>query len=203
MNLRHQSLLATLAVSAFSFAQPGTCAAESYAIDPIHTRVVFRVMHAGFSPSIGTLSRPTGTIIYDEKNVSASSVHIDLDLASLDMGDAAWNRKVASDFLLTQKYPTASFRSTAVQLITENLLQVSGDLRVAGGSTPVNFNVVINAHKRHPLTLKKTLGMQASTDFSRQALGINAWSSVVGDRVHLDVSIEAIRTNTKPDEDKP
>lgn len=203
MNLRHQLLIASLAVSALSFARPGICAAESYAIDPVHTRVVFRVMHAGFSPSIGTLSRPSGTIIYDEKNVPTSSVRIDLDLASLDMGDAAWNRKVASDFLNTQKYPTASFRSTSVQAINGNLLQVSGDLRVAGGTVPITFNVVINAHKRHPLTLKKTLGMQASTDFSRQALGIDAWSSVVGDRVHLDVSIEAIRSNTTPDEDKP
>lgn len=203
MNLRHQLLLATLAVSAFSFAPPAACAAESYAIDPIHTRVVFRVMHAGFSPSIGTLSRPTGTIFYDEKNVSASSVRVDLDLASLDMGDAAWNRKVASDFLATQKYPTASFRSTAVQPVSGNLLQVSGDLRVAGGSIPVTFTVVINAHKRHPLTLKKTLGMQASTDFSRRALGIDAWSSLVGDHIHLDVSIEATRTNTDPEEDTP
>ena len=160
-------------------------------------------MHAGFSPSIGTVSRPTGTLLYDETDPAASQVSIDIDLATLDMGDAAWNRKVLQDFFKSHDFPTARFRSTAVEPVSGTLLRVTGNLEMAGGTAPVTFTVILNAHKRHPLTLKKTLGMQASTDFSRKALGINAWSSVVGDRVHLDVAIEATLSDRNSKDDTP
>jgi polyisoprenoid-binding protein YceI len=178
-------------------------AADLYAIDPVHTRVAFKVMHAGFSPSIGTVSRPTGTLLYDEANPSASQVSIDIDLASLDMGDAGWNRKVLEDFLDADDHPQARFRSTSVEAVSANLLQVTGNLEIAGGATPIVFIVVLNAHKRHPLTLKKTLGMQASTDFSRKALGIDAWPSLVGDRVHMDVAIEATLSDRNSEDTTP
>lgn len=185
------------------FSAPAVTAADRYSIDPVHTRVAFKVMHAGFSPSIGTVSRPTGTLIYDEADPGASQVSIDIDLSTLDMGDAGWNRKVLEDFLDAGDHPQARFRSTSVEAVSANLLRVAGNLEIAGGNAPVVFTVVVNAHKRHPLTLKKTLGMQASADFSRKALGIDAWPSLVGDRVHLDVAIEATLSDRNSEETTP
>lgn len=179
-------------------------AREFYAIDPVHTRVSFQVMHAGFSPSIGTVSNPVGHIWFDEKNPGNSTVEIRLPVARLDMGDGAWNRKVAESFLLAEKHPTASFISTGVRVISENPLQldVDGQLSMAGGSIPVSFKTQLNAHKRHPMTFKQTLGLQAATQFSRKALGIDAWSSVVGDTVSLQVAVEAIRSNPEDENEK-
>lgn len=188
---------------ALSLCAPAVNAADLYRIDPVHTRVAFKVMHAGFSPSIGTVSRPIGTLIYDETNPGASQVSIDIDLATLDMGDNVWNRKVLEDFLDSTRHPAARFRSTSVEKVAENQLKVNGSLEIAGGSTPVTFAVILHAHKRHPLTLKKTLGMEASTDFSRKALGIDAWPSLVGDRVHMDVAIEATLTDRNTEDDTP
>ena len=170
-------------------------AREYYAIDPVHTRVAFNVMHAGFSPSIGTVSKPTGHIWFDEKDPGASSVEIRIPVDTLDMGDAAWNRKVAESFLHTDAHPTAGFRSTAVRVASQTplTLDVDGVLSMAGGSIPISFKTVLNANKRHPLTFKQTLGLQASTQFSRKALGIDAWGSVVDDTVYMDVAVEAIR----------
>jgi polyisoprenoid-binding protein YceI len=203
MNLmrRLQTLAVLLAISAMA---AGTCqAADRYVIDPVHTRVAFRVMHAGFSPSIGTVSKPTGTLYFDEKNIANSKVSIDIDLSTLDMGDAEWTRKVAIDFLNAEKYPKARFQSSSVQVISESFIQVTGDLQMAGGSTPITFIAILNAHKRHPLTLKKTLGLQASADFSRKALGVDQWSLLVGDRVHLDISLEATRAEENTKEIQP
>lgn len=182
----------------------GVAAREYYAIDPVHTRVAFHVMHAGFSPSIGTVSKPTGHIWFDEKDPGASSVEIRIPVDTLDMGDAAWNRKVAESFLHTDAYPSASFRSTAVRVSSETplVLDVDGELTIAGGSVPVSFRTVLNANKRHPLTFKQTLGLQASTQFSRKALGIDAWGSVVDDTVYMDVAVEAIRGNPDDADEK-
>lgn len=166
-------------------------AQATYSIDPVHSRVLFRVMHAGLSPSLGTVSHPVGRIDWNEEDISKSSVTVQMPVSSLDLGDAEWNRKALKTFLDADKYPVATFRSTSVRVISESLIEVDGELRMAGGGVPITFTTVINAHKRHPLTLKRTLGMQASADVSRKALGIEAWPSLVGDTVHLDVAIEA------------
>jgi polyisoprenoid-binding protein YceI len=175
-------------------------AQESYAIDPVHTRVIFRVMHAEFSPSIGTVSQPSGMIWFDEKDITRSHVEVNIPVINLDMGDKQWTEKVTSRFLMIEKFPIASFKSTAVRVVSENLLEVDGNLSVAGKSAPIKFITLINANKRHPLTFKKTLGMQAFGNISRKALGIDAWPSVIGDMVHFDLSIEAtLSTNQQAD----
>lgn len=171
---------------------PGPALAQAvYRIDPVHSRVVFRVMHAGLSPSLGTVSKPSGRIEWHETDVSRSSVSVQIPVSSLDMGDSEWNLKTLKTFLDAEKHPTATFQSTVVRVISESLVEVDGELSIAGGSAPVTFITVINADKRHPLTFRKTLGMQASADISRKAFGIDAWPSLVGDSVHLDVSVEA------------
>ena len=177
-------------------------AQQSYTIDPIHTRVIFRVMH-DFSPSIGTVSQPTGMIWFDEKNLSNSRAVLEIPISSLDMGDKQWTKKVTSSLLNIEKFPIATFTSTSVRVVSENLLEVDGELSVAGKSAPITFITTINAHKRHPLTLKKTLGMQAFGNVSRKALGIDAWPSVIGDRVHLDLAIEATLSANQPASKQP
>lgn len=183
---------------------PAMAAAQaSYRIDPVHSRVVFRVMHAGLSPSLGTVSTPAGRIEWNEADISKSSVSVQIPVSSLDLGDDEWNRKTLKTFLDAEKHPVAEFRSTSVRAISESLIEVDGELSMAGGSTPVTFIAVLNAHKRHPLSFRKTLGMQASADFSRKALGIDAWPSLVGDNVHLDIAIEATLENRSDTENTP
>jgi len=166
-------------------------AQQSYNIDPIHTRVIFRVMHADFSPSIGTISQPTGMIWFDESNIANSRVVVEIPIISLDMGDKQWTDKVTSSLLNIDKFPIATFTSTSVSVVSENLLEVDGNLSVAGKSAAITFITTINANKRHPLTFKKTLGMQAFGNISRKQLGIVSWPGVIGDNVHIDLSIEA------------
>lgn len=182
---------------------PGFALAQAmYRIDPVHSRVVFRVMHAGLSPSLGTVSAPSGYIRWDENDPTKSRVSVEIPIATLDLGNADWNRKTLTTFLDAKRFPSATFESTAVRAVSASLLEVDGVLKIAGGSVPITFTTVLNAHKRHPLTRRMTLGLQASTDFSRQALGIDAWQSLVGDSVHLDISVEATR-ETRAEKGEP
>ena len=68
---------------------PAMAAAQAtYQIDPVHSRVVFRVMHAGLSPSLGTVSKPIGRIEWNETDMTKSSVSVQMAVDSLDLGDA-------------------------------------------------------------------------------------------------------------------
>jgi polyisoprenoid-binding protein YceI len=169
---------------------------EFFAIDSVHTRVVFRVMHAGLSPSIGTISSPSGHIWFDEQDITQSSVKIQIPVNRLDMGDLDWTNKILSTtYLSAEKFPIATFESTSVVVGQENKFAVNGILSIAGGSIPIMFNVILNAHKRHPLTFKDTIGLQATTQFSRKALGLDAWPSLIDDTVYMDVAIEANKSS--------
>jgi polyisoprenoid-binding protein YceI len=176
---------------------------DFYSIDPVHTRVAFRIMHAGLSPSIGTVSAPTGHIWFDDQDIAKSSVEIQMPVNRLDMGDLEWTNKVlSSTYLSSEKYPIATFTSTSIQVDQDNKFWVDGTLCVSGECIPIRFNVILNAHKRHPLTLRNTIGLQATTQFSRAALGVTAWPSIIDDTVYMDVTIEAIKS-TPPKLEQP
>ena len=55
-------LQAGLGVVLAASALAASAAPATYALDPVHTRVMFAVEHAGFSKAIGTVSGSTGTL---------------------------------------------------------------------------------------------------------------------------------------------
>ncbi|RBD06028.1 polyisoprenoid-binding protein, partial [Xanthomonas oryzae pv. oryzae] len=53
-----------------------TAAPERYALDPVHTRVLFAVEHAGFSKALGTVSGTSGTLIFDPDDWAAARLDV-------------------------------------------------------------------------------------------------------------------------------
>src|SRR3546814_17276454 len=66
--------------------------AARYALDPVHTRVMFELSHAGYSQAIGTVSGSTGTLVFDPGDWSVARVEVSVPLLRLELGDAKWNR---------------------------------------------------------------------------------------------------------------
>jgi polyisoprenoid-binding protein YceI len=168
--------------------------AADYAVDPVHTRIAFRVGHAGFSRALGTFAGATGTLRFDPDDWSTASLALSLPVASLDLGDKDWNGRILDGtFFDAGKVPQAAFASTAVGKLDEHRLRVRGDLTVHGVTRPVEFEATFNALKRHPLTFKRTAGFSAVLAISRKDFGMGAWASVIDDRVEILVELEATR----------
>src|SRR3546814_4322557 len=74
--------------------------AARYALDPVHTRVMFELSHAGYSQAIGTVSGSTGTLVFDPGDWSVARVEVSVPLLRLDLGDAKWNRAALGRNLL-------------------------------------------------------------------------------------------------------
>ena len=168
----------------------------SYALDPVHTRVAFQVSHAGFSNPIGSFSGSTGSMDFDDKDWSTARLSVRVQLASLNLGDANWQRKILdSTFFDAGKFPEARFVSTQVKMIDAKHGSVVGSLTLHGVTHPVTLSVTFNALKRHPLTFKKTAGFSATATLSRKDFGISAWEHLVGDQVQLILEVEAVRVH--------
>jgi polyisoprenoid-binding protein YceI len=175
---------------------PGRVLAEpaDYAVDPVHTRIAFRVGHAGFSRALGTFAGATGTLRFDPDDWSTATLSLSVPVASLDLGDKEWNGKILDGtFFDAGKIAQATFASTAVDKLDEHRLRVRGNLTIHGVTQPVDFEATFNALKRHPLTFRRTAGFSAVLDVSRKAFGMGAWASVVDDRVEILVELEATR----------
>jgi polyisoprenoid-binding protein YceI len=181
--------------AAFSYAAP-----VDYSVDPVHTRIAFRVVHAGFSHALGTFSAPSGTLRFDPDDWTTAKLELDVPIASLDLGDKDWNGKVLDGtFFDAAKLPRATFASTAVEKIDGTRMRVHGDLTIHGVTRPVAFEATFNALKRHPLTFRRTAGFSATLTVSRKEFGMGNWASVIGDEVEILVELEATRARAEKD----
>lgn len=189
--LSRACLLTALAMSGAAWA-----GSETYQLDPVHTRVLFSVSHAGFSQAMGTVSGSTGLVEFDPDDWSRARVQVSVPLERADLGDAAWNKAVAASNLLDVKdHPRAEFVSTRVVPRGGDHFDVVGQLTLHGVTREVTLAVTFNQLKRHPLPpFRRTVGFSATTMLSRAAFGIDAWPSVIGDAVQLNLQVEATRT---------
>ncbi len=180
---------------------PAWAASEHYQLDPVHTRVVFAVGHAGFSKAIGTVSGSTGTLVFDAQDWSSARVEVSVPMQRLDLGDEKWNQAVSAGTLLDiARFPAATFVSTRVQPVDARHAAVHGWLTLHGVSREVKLDVVFNALKRHPLPpFRRTAGFSATTTISRADFGIDAWPSLIGDEVVLRLEVEAVRARQPGD----
>ncbi|MDR0183062.1 YceI family protein [Lysobacter arvi] len=174
---------------------------QAYALDPVHTRVLFAIEHAGFSKALGTVSGSTGTLVFDRDDWSVARLDVRVPLERLDLGDAKWNDAVrAANLLDTQRHPDAHFVSTAIEPVDADRAKVCGDLTLRGVTRPLCMDVTFNALKRHPLPpFRRTAGFSASATLSRAEFGMTAWPTVIGDAVELRIEAEAERTRGEAD----
>ncbi len=166
-----------------------------YCLDPVHTRVMFAIEHAGFSKAIGTVSGSVGELRFDPDDWAQASVRVVVPLTRLDLGDEKWNKAaLAGNLLNGARYPDAVFVSDRIEVSAEDRAIVHGTLTLHGTSQPIALETRLNALKRHPLPpFRRTVGFSARGMLSRKAFGIDAWPSVIGDSVELRIEAEATR----------
>lgn len=190
---------------------------QGYRLDPVHTRVMFTIDHAGYSQAIGTVSGSHGVLVFDPADWRSAKLTVEVPLQRLDMGDAAWTDAVlARRFLDTARYPMAKFVSSHVEPVdvdvdvdvagdiqdadeavdgkSHNTARVCGTLTLHGTDRALCMDVTFNQLKRYPLPpFHTTIGFSATATLKRSDFGITAWRSLVGDEVHLRIEAEAQR----------
>lgn len=196
--------LRRIAIALLACAVPLAAAAETahYALDPVHTRVMFAVSHAGFSQAMGTVSGSYGELWFDPEDWSRAKLTVEVPLDRLDMGDAKWTKAVqATNLLDTAKYPFAKFSSTRIEPVDATHARVCGNLSMRGVTRETCLDVAFNQLKRHPLPpFRRTAGFSATATLQRADFGVDAWKSVIGGEVQLRIEAEAVRAGAGSDD---
>lgn len=184
-------LLASLLACA---AQPASTAPVEYRFDPVHSTLYFHADHMGFSTSVGRFARWQGVFTYDPEDPGANRADLSIEIASLDLGDDAWNRTMLGrKWFDAERFPQARFRGSRWEPLGEGRARLHGELTLKGVSAPLALEVRINRQGTHPYTLKATAGFSASATLSRAAFGLDALPGTLADEVRLAIEVEGQR----------
>ncbi|HEX5358147.1 MAG TPA: YceI family protein [Aquabacterium sp.] len=178
---------------AFAFATSAFAAPETYGVEPNHTYANFSYSHMGLSTQISKFSKTSGTVVYD-KAARTGSVDVTIDMKSVDTGSTLFNGHIqGADFLDTEKFPTATFKSTKVVFEGDKPATIEGNLTIKGITKPVTLKVSHFANMEHPMAKKDAIGANASTQIKRTEFNAGKYAPLVGDDVTITISLEAIK----------
>ncbi|MEN9764079.1 MAG: hypothetical protein RL397_34 [Pseudomonadota bacterium] len=189
-SLRHW--LTAIAVST-AVTAPALSAPETFVVDPTHTYPRFSYDHFGLSTQLSKFTKTSGKVILD-KAAKTASVEIDIDMKSVDTGYATFNEHIqAEDFLDTNKFPKATFKSTKVIFDGDKPASIEGNLTIKGVTKPVTLKVNRYVNKPHPMRKVDVIGADASTVIKRSDFNAGKFAPAVGDEVTITVAIEALK----------
>ena len=190
-SIRLSALLALLACLPAVAGEPAR-----YAFDPVHTRVMFAIDHAGFSKAIGTISGSQGSLHFDVEDWASARLDVVVPMHRLDMGDSGWSASVfAPRFLDVKRHPQARFVATdGLQRQLANRGRACGQLTLRGVTRPLCLDIVMNKAGRYPLPpFRRTIGFSATATLKRSDYGMTSWQSLVGDDIELRIEAELFR----------
>lgn len=155
-----------------------TALAKDAGVDAAKSHIAATFTQSGV-PVDAPFTKFSGRIVYDPANAAASSATIDVNMASLDIGDDAYNEEVRKpSWFDSARYPTGSFRSSSITPNGANKFNATGKLTIKG--RPVTLTV--------PVTVVNAGGATAFDgvfSISRKAFAIGdpAWEGYVDDKV--------------------
>ena len=120
-----------------------------------------------------------GVIDYQANNVSASTAMIEVDMASLDIGDEAYNAELRKKpWFNSTTFPKGVFKSTAIKASAPGKFNATGTLTIKGRVLTISV----------PVTVRTTaMGNTFDGSFviSRKAFGIGdpIWEEALDDKV--------------------
>lgn len=191
MNFMQKSL-AALVVS-LAAAAPALAAPVTYTVDNTHTFPRFSYSHFGFSTQLSRFNKTSGKIVLD-REAKTGSVDVVIDTTSVDTGFDVFNGHIqGEDFLSTEKFPSATFKSTKVRFEGDKPVAVEGDLTIKGVTKPVTLTLTSFILQPHPMLKKDAIGANATTRISRTEFGAGKYAPNVGDEVTIDLAVEAIK----------
>jgi polyisoprenoid-binding protein YceI len=173
-------------------------AVDTYKTDTSHTLVGFTVRHFMITKVRGKFNEFTGVIVYDENDITKSSMRGTIKVASIDTDDQKRDEHLRSpDFFDAATHPEITFSSKRVEK-RHNGPVLIGDLSIRGTTKEVAIPFVITGKIVDPRG-RTRIGFEATLQINRKDYGVayhrlmDNGGLVVGDTVDIELIGEAIK----------
>jgi polyisoprenoid-binding protein YceI len=152
----------------------GAYAADTYQLDPTHTYPSFEADHmGGVSTWRGKFTKSSGTVTLD-RAAKTGTVDVTVDTSSTQTGNTKLDEHLRSgDFFDVAKYPTATFKGTAIKFDGDTPVAVDGQFTLKGVTKPLNLKIESFKCIQHPVLKREVCGVEATGEFSRADYGMD------------------------------
>src|SRR5438445_11113034 len=194
------SRIALTAGLAAALSLPAPAANSNWQIDPAHSSAQFSVRHMAISTVRGAFSKVTGSVVFDDKDVSKSTVEVTIDANSVDTRVPDRDNDLRSEkFFDVARYPSITFKSRKVEQLAPGKLTLTGDLTIRRTTKKVVLDVEgPTAPMKDPWGNTRNAAT-ATTKINRQDFGVK-WNAtldnggvVVGDDVSIIIDVELVK----------
>ena len=168
-----------------------------YTFDKAHSFIQFTVNHNGLTEVPGFFRDFTGSINFDSKDITRSTVEFTAKATSIDTGVAARDNHIRTkDFFEVETYPDITFKSTKVEKKGSGWL-LTGDFTIKGVTKSISFPFQIVGWLPPSERSGGKMGIAAETTINRRDYGVN-WGTnlpsgiaIVADTVKISLQIDA------------
>ncbi len=173
-------------------------AADSYAFDKGHTKILFFWNHLGMSNQSARFDDFDGTLVFDAEKPETSRIEVTIKTASVDTDVPAFDDHLrSSDFFNAEEHPEITFVSTAARKTGAKTGQVDGDLTIKGVTKPVTLDVTFNFMGEHPLSAfsenykgAQYVAFSARTRVLRSDFNVGLYAPLTSDTVDIMIETE-------------
>ncbi|MHB1297658.1 MAG: YceI family protein [Gemmatimonadaceae bacterium] len=188
-------IAAASAQSAPALASGGS---TTYAIDPVHSEMSFRVRHL-VGRVAGTFSDWSGTVVLDSAGFAGGTGAVNVVVKTKSIHTLQEQRDAhlrTPDFFAADSFPEMTYKSNRV-VRTGDAISVHGTLTLRGKTKPVILTGKFRGRTMDPWG-KERISFEAGTTINRQDFGVSfnqfvEGASVIGDDVEIAIVIEAVR----------
>lgn len=173
--------------------------AQTWQIDPAHSRAMFTVRHLTIADIRGDFGAVTGTVDYDGKDLTKAKVNATIDVNSITTRVAARDDHLKTDdFFDVKNHPAMKFVSTSITPKGNGRYNLTGDLTIRGVTKRVTLEMTAPAG---PVTVRgdTRIGASASGTINRKDFGVkyhevlDTGGLAVADNVLIQLDVELIQ----------
>lgn len=169
--------------------------ASDYVIDTkgMHASIQFKISHLGYSWLWGRFNDFHGELSYDKDKPEQAKVSVTIDTTSVDSNHTLRDKHLREeDFLFVEKYPEATFVSTAFTEAADGKGTLTGDLTLRGVTKSITIDVNKLGEGKDPWGGHR-VGFEGITRIALLDFGITKNLGPASQELDLILSIEAIR----------
>jgi polyisoprenoid-binding protein YceI len=168
-------------------------AADTFKIDPAHSRIGFK-LHQAFASVTGRFKQFEGTITVDREHPEKSSVTATIHVKSIDTGIAKRDAHLCSaEFFDAAKFPEITFKSRSVKQTEPEAADSVGDFTMHGVTRTRTLHVKLLTKEegkmtRWQVTTEPLSRREHALQFGKTLEGV----SMISDKVLVDIEIVAV-----------
>jgi polyisoprenoid-binding protein YceI len=171
----------------------------NWKVDSMHSEVGFKVRHMMISNVSGSFVSFDANVHTTGEDFTAAKFQFSAAIDSINTGVADRDGHLKSaDFFDAEAYPALQFESTSVKKISDDELEIAGNMSIKGVSKPVVLKAEFAGIAVDPYGQTKA-GMSVHGSIKRSEFGLT-WSAVteaghvvVGDDIKLNAELQFIK----------